>query len=294
MDLRPQYLPGSRRPRCPRSGSSITQAPSSRTSADRSVKGVAFATQATAGELVDAHVEDGSLAGDRGAHQHDAPVLVALPGHVRVHPSVLGQGEPAPDIAGETAHRRSRGRVTPTRRSTPGTRLRRCRRRRSVGPPGSAMATNSATTTRATIARLDDAGSTGEARVPGAGHDDRGVDSDSLVHGRTSRCGFHALTTSRRPPYYRRPAKRRQRASGPFWQAIGQASGPPMRRASQRAGDRDRRAAGAGEGPCYTPALTAGTERSSVGTAPERARDGASRAGRRREGRSRVVTGDAR
>ena len=35
----------------------------------------------------------------------------------------------------------------------------------------------------------------------------------------------------------------------------------------------------ASNGPCYTPALTATTERSSAGTAPERARDGASRAG---------------
>ena len=33
------------------------------------------------------------------------------------------------------------------------------------------------------------------------------------------------------------------------------------------------------DGPCYTPALTATTGRSSDGTAPERARDGASRAG---------------
>ena len=32
-------------------------------------------------------------------------------------------------------------------------------------------------------------------------------------------------------------------------------------------------------GPCYTPALTAMTGKSSDGTAPERARDGASRAG---------------
>ena len=33
------------------------------------------------------------------------------------------------------------------------------------------------------------------------------------------------------------------------------------------------------KGPCYTPALTAMTGKSSDGTAPERARDGASRAG---------------
>jgi len=50
---------------------------------------------------------------------------------------------------------------------------------------------------------------------------------------------------------------------------------PPRDDSVRRARDAQR-AVGSG---CYTPALTARTERSSVRTGPKRARDGASRAG---------------